>query len=248
MPAADLEKFAPRQQYFELDYLKAILRLLPMGSIWVTLVNLMGSVIEQYYQDTIDSTGELVDTTDSSTEFVEVAGTPTPGGITGALTPGNTFVSMLSCFAAELARLEVRCMVLFREQVPGLSSELLTDWERLAGLQASGTTAQRQDLVHARLYSSDYIGLTPAFYIDYAATLGFVITITQYSDISDPFYVAPIGIDPLDIGSRVGDRLSGSSSASVVLFTIVSGTGDVGVLKSEIQTLKPGHVVIIWSE
>ena len=212
MPAADLEKFAPRQQYFELDYLKAILRLLPLGSIWVTLVNAVGSP-----------------------------------------TAGNTFVTLFSCFAAELARLEVRCMTLFREQVPGMSSEMLADWERVAGMPEVGTTlaattAERQNLVHAKLYSDEEFGLTEDYYIAYAATLGYAIRFYPASDDSDAFYVAPVGVDALNIGSRMGDRLGSSSSLSYIIVKVVGGLIGTEQLQAAINYRKPAHILLGWQD
>lgn len=210
MAAADLEKFAPRQKYFELDYLKALLRLLPMGSIWVTLLNAIGSP-----------------------------------------TVGNTFVTLFSCLAAELARLEVRCMALFREQVPGMSSEMLSDWERVAGIPEIGgslalTTAERQNIVHAKLYSDEGFGLTEAYYVNYAALLGYGIRF--YYDESDPFYVAPVGVDLLDIGSRMGDRLNASASISYIIVKVIGGLTGTENLQAAIEYRKPAHILLNWQE
>jgi len=92
---------------------------------------------------------------------------------------------LLSCFASELSRFEADVVRLQRESVPGLSVELLSDWERIAGLPdictpPSLTTAQRQANVHTKIYLT-YSGLSSQFFIDYAAGLGITITISDVS-------------------------------------------------------------------
>jgi uncharacterized protein YmfQ (DUF2313 family) len=92
---------------------------------------------------------------------------------------------LLSCFSTEMERFASDFNKLLRESVPGLSTEaeLLTDWERIAGLPdecspLASTESQRQQVVHNKIYTQ-YSGLTKQFFIDYAAGLNVTITITD---------------------------------------------------------------------
>jgi uncharacterized protein YmfQ (DUF2313 family) len=93
----------------------------------------------------------------------------------------NVWARLLSCFASELERFEERVTALLTEMVPALSSELLEDWERVAGLpdecSALGATEEeRQNTVHEKI-TAQYAYMNEQFYIDYAAALGVTITI-----------------------------------------------------------------------
>lgn len=90
---------------------------------------------------------------------------------------------LMSCFSTECERFAADFNKLLRESVPGLSTEaeLLTDWERIAGLPdecspLASTESQRQQVVHNKIYTQ-YSGLTKQFFIDYAAGLNVTITI-----------------------------------------------------------------------
>lgn len=242
MSSQDLEKYIPQQRYFEFEYLNMLLRMLPLGPIWgATLYK----ISEYLYQNLITVSGDTQDNPNNNVYEVW-EGQPSDGNPSDSL-----FGVLLSVFAAELERLDASCIDLFRQQVPGTSTDMLDDWERVLALPESCSTIptsleERQAIAQAKLYSNYNVGLNKQFYIDYAATLGFVITIDEDSDLSKPFYVAPIGVDPFDIGSRVGDRLNDSNQLGVVVFTIISGPTDSTQLKCAMNKLKPSHVVIVW--
>lgn len=69
---------------------------------------------------------------------------------------GSTFLALVDAFAAELARLEASSEYLRDEAYPGLSDNLLTDWERVVGLPdpdfpTPTTLTDRRGTVLARL-------------------------------------------------------------------------------------------------
>lgn len=108
-------------------------------------------------------------------------------------TESNTSVwgEFLTVFALELSRLQDNMNKLLHEAVPGLSDELLDEWERIAGLPGdcgtlATTKAQRQQLVHAVItrgkgtYTPDeFRPLTKQYYEEYAQNFNMDITIND---------------------------------------------------------------------
>lgn len=97
---------------------------------------------------------------------------------------GSTLDNLLDAMAQELARLDARADRLTTEAVPSTTAELLTDWERVAGLpdSCSGLLSdtlqgRRADLV-SKLISRG--GQSPAYFIELAAALGYEVTIEEF--------------------------------------------------------------------
>lgn len=97
---------------------------------------------------------------------------------------GSTLDGLLDAMAEELARVSARMDRLPIEAVPNTTSELLPDWERVAGLpdNCSGQLAntlqgRRADLV-TKLTSLG--GQSRAYFIGLAAQLGFTVTIDEF--------------------------------------------------------------------
>lgn len=108
---------------------------------------------------------------------------------------------LLAAIAQEFARIDARAGQLIDEADPRTTSELLADWERVAGLSAYSpldgsllSAEQRRANLQARL--AERGGQTPAYYIALAARLGFTVTITEFQewdvgmDIEAPLYGA----------------------------------------------------------
>lgn len=240
-----LNQLIPQQRFFEFQYLNSLLQLLPRGPIWgATLFRLT----QYIFQDTIATAGDTVDNINTNTYEVW-ADQPSDGNYSDSL-----FGVILSAFAGELSRIDSEALDIFRQQMPGTSTYMLEDWERVLGLPefCAATTAQtieeRQALAHAKFYTDYNVGLNKQFYVDYAAKLGFIITVEEDTDLTKPFYVAPVGVDPNDIGSRMNDRLNDSKQIGNVVFTIISGPTDNAQLKCAMENLKPAHVIITWVE
>lgn len=107
-----------------------------------------------------------------------------PPGHAWTRDPGTTFEKLLDGMAQEWARLDARGDQLIREAIPSTTSELLPDWERVAGLpddcggqQSETLQGRRADLI-AKLTSTG--GQSPAYFIAVAAALGYTITITEF--------------------------------------------------------------------
>jgi uncharacterized protein YmfQ (DUF2313 family) len=97
---------------------------------------------------------------------------------------------MLSGLSQELARVDARALELVEEVDPRTTAELFADWERVAGLPdacvvafaGDQTAAQRRASLVGRLATLG--GQSPAYYIALAASLGYTVTITEFSEHS----------------------------------------------------------------
>jgi len=97
---------------------------------------------------------------------------------------GTTLDALLDAMSQELARIDARIDRLPTEALPSTTSELLADWERVAGLPdscsgllADTMQARRNDLV-SKLVSRG--GQSPAYFIEIAAALGFEVKIEEF--------------------------------------------------------------------
>lgn len=110
---------------------------------------------------------------------------------------------LLLAWADELSRVDGRAADLVEEADPRTTSELLADWERVAGLPdacvealaGTQTTAQRRAALVAKLTTIG--GQSPAYFVALAAALGYTVTITEYktftvrSKVNDPLNDTP---------------------------------------------------------
>lgn len=123
-----------------------------------------------------------------------------PQGAAWPREAGAMLTKLLNAFADEFARIDGRALNLIEEADPRTTSEMLADWERVAGLPdscvtTSQTTAQRRAALVARLTTIG--GQSPAYFIALAASLGFVITIDEFhlhtvnDDVNHPLYGQP---------------------------------------------------------
>lgn len=241
---SDLTQYVPKQKHFESAYHKALLKLLPKGILWPKNQDKIKPV--PTITDTTDSEEIFLDSVDSDDVYIDSV-------VSSSDSSGFSFFDCLfGALALELSRLEGRAFNLFKESIPGLSEEMLEDWETMLDLPEYGistgdlTVEQRKQIAQAKFYSDYNLGLSKQFYIDYAATLGFTITIDDTGDLSKPFLVACTGADLYDIGSRVGDRLNDSAQVANVVITITAGPDDDSVLKKIFEIIKPAHVIITW--
>jgi uncharacterized protein YmfQ (DUF2313 family) len=150
-------------------------------------------------------------------------------------------------------RLTARAANLLVDAFPATAVELLPEWESALGLPdpcagESPTIQLRQQQVVARLIAGG--GQSAEFFINYAATLGYDITITQFT--------------PFRFGGTFGRPLCGepwahawqvnAPSFTVERFTF--GRDAFGepfaewgntVLQCELNRLKPAHTVLIFA-
>lgn len=155
--------------------------------------------------------------------------------------------------AEELSRVDLRGDDLLGEVLPSTTVEMLTDWERAAGLPdpcvPSGQTLQeRRNALLTRLSGTG--GQSRAFFIALAESLGFTITITEFS----PFRT---GI------SCAGDPLCGEdwlfvwriNAPESTIIEFRAGISAVGeplrkwgneLLECVFNRVKPAHTVLLF--
>jgi len=216
-----------------LDYTDLLVDLLPDGIIWIYDRFFLGEVI----QDVIDNPDVWEDESSSPDIIQDV--------IDALGSTGNILRRLLSCFASELVRVQTDAFKLLNETDPGVATDLLEDWERVLGLpekcfeDLSLTVEERQVIAHTKLFE---LGQTTSksFYVEYAASLGFTITINEI----------PVDTAPRIMGvARMGvERMGGRGGYSILEITIVDGTSDNEILKCALNKAKQAHVIITWIE
>lgn len=168
---------------------------------------------------------------------------------------GTKLEILLKAWADEFARVDQRAADLVREADPRTTVEMLTDWERVAGLpdactgELEGLTNRREALV-SKL--GNLGGQSRQFFIDLAASLGFTVTITEEDSYA-----------PFTAGSVAGDALTNdpwqyiwtvhAPESSVVNFAAGSAAGDAlaewgnNELECVISRAKPAHTHVQFS-
>lgn len=172
------------------------------------------------------------------------------------MSPNSTFGKLLSCFASELNRLDDDIVALQREAIPGLSDELLEEWELDLGLPEpcvedpdSLTLKQRQDAAHSK-YTTNYAGLSEQFFLDLADSFGSVITISGGGGVGTPFRSGgPTEIDVTRVGpttppSATGRRVWSVARLHVWIVNIPSSDPNVSLLECIFNLLKPAHTIV----
>lgn len=166
--------------------------------------------------------------------------------------PSSVQVQALSSLMPTWARLAGRDENLLVDAFPTTTVELLPEWESTLGLPdpcagASPTLSQRQNQVTARF--EDAGGQTIAHFISFAATLGYAITVTEFT--------------PRRFGAQFGTPMYGTAWASAWQVNVPSITiayrkfGDLfgepyaawgnQVLSCELNRIKPAHTALIFS-
>lgn len=168
---------------------------------------------------------------------------------------GTTLHDLLDGMSIELARVDARGNALPLEANPSSTVELLTDWERVAGLpdKCSGTLEEtiqgRKQALLAKLTSTG--GQSIAYFTELAAALGYEVTIEEFR----PFRA---GL------SRAGDALTNGAwmftwrvrAAATAIISFRAGMSVAGerlrtwgndTLECKINQLKPAHTVALFA-
>lgn len=158
---------------------------------------------------------------------------------------------VLLALADEFARVDKRCDDLVAEADPRLTYELLTDWEKVAGLPdpCTGQPDMLEDRRSALLTKLTNVGgQSRQFFIDLAASLGFAVTITEF----DPFTCESPCTDPSNGEDwRFVWRVN-APETTIVESTCVSPCTeplrDWGneLLECAISRLKPAHTNVLF--
>ena len=168
---------------------------------------------------------------------------------------GTTLHSLLDGMSIELARVDGRGEALPLEANPSTTSEMLSDWERVAGLpdKCSGvleeTLQGRKNALLAKLSSTG--GQSAGYFIELAGVLGYTVTIEEYL----PFRAGRSRAgDALTNGDWVFTWLIRAAETSVISFRAgVSAAGERlrtwgnDTLECKINQLKPAHTIALFA-
>jgi len=191
----------------------------------------------------------------TAADYLEQLKTLLPPGQAFPREAGTTLHSLLDGMSIELARVDARGEALPLEAIPSSSSELLVDWERVAGLpdKCSGvleeTLQGRKNVLLAKLSSTG--GQSVAYFVELAASLGYVVTIEQFR----PFRVGLSSVgDALTNGAWVFTWRIKAPAVTVTSFRV--GQSAVGerlrtwgndTLECKINQLKPAHTIALFA-
>jgi len=191
----------------------------------------------------------------TAADYLEQLKTLLPPGQAFPREAGTTLHDLLEGMSIELARVDDRGESLPVEAIPATSNELLSDWERVAGLpdKCSGvledTLQGRRNALLAKLASTG--GQSSAYFIEIAAALGYTVTIETFK----PFRA---GL------SRAGDALTNGPWAftwlvrapEVSVTAFRAGLSAAGErlrtwgnesLECKINQLKPAHTIALFA-
>ena len=168
---------------------------------------------------------------------------------------GTTMDDLLAALAKEWARIDGRGMALIADALPSSTNELLTDWERFAGLpdKCAGTletTMQgRRNALVSKLAGTG--GQSRAYFIGIAAALGYDVTIEEFRPFRAGWSVAG---DPLTNGAWVFAWRVRAPAVTVIPFRAgLSSAGEPlqtwgnDTLECKINQLAPAHTVPIFA-
>ena len=191
----------------------------------------------------------------TAADYLEQLKTLLPPGQAFPREAGTTLHDLLEGMSIELARVDARGDTLPVEANPASTNELLSEWERVAGLpdKCSGfleaTLQGRKNALLAKLSSTG--GQSAAYFIELAGTLGYTVTIEEYR----PFRAGrSYAGDPLTNGDWVFTWLVRAPQTSVISFR--AGASAAGerlrtwgndTLECKINQLKPAHTIALFA-
>lgn len=164
----------------------------------------------------------------------------------------KTFGELLFAFGHELYNFKERLNALINEMVPGLSRELLPEWERDLGLPDEcslqiSTVEERSRVAHTK-YTTKYSGLSKSFFINYANNLGSVINVYDLAGSGQPFRVNKNRVDRTPTQGIDGARLWSSGVTFKWIVEIQKDDPNKDYLHCRFLQMNPAHMVLIWIE
>lgn len=213
-------------RYTREGYMWMLAGLLPKGFIWFGRHLTVGRIVQDISEgDTGWQDGEAYTT--EVQDVSEVSGY------------GDLLLRLLACFGAELERLGDDAYQVLNESDPGSAVWFLADWERVLGLpEIAGlplTLEERQRQAHVKRFHAGEI-TTSAWYIAYAAALGFGITVEELPVWCNAriYGAAQHGLEPY----------GGTRGYSELRITINSADSDIALLQAMLSRHKQAHVTI----
>jgi uncharacterized protein YmfQ (DUF2313 family) len=177
-----------------------------------------------------------------------------PKGLAWPTEDGSNWIKLLDAIAQEFARVDARCSDLINEALPDTTTELLPNWEQIAGLPdecselGDSYSIRRLNLI-AKLASRG--GQSPSYYISVALALGYEITVTEFDQFRADINSAgdPVNGEAWEYTWRVNAPLN-----SIVYFRAsLSAAGEPLAewgndrLECVINKLKPAHTIVLFS-
>ena len=174
----------------------------------------------------------------SADDYAGAARALMPRGRVWSQDPNSVQGQALGALGQSMARTDAAAIALLGDAFPAQPVNLLPDWESSLGLPdpcagLNPTVVQRQNQVQARFVGGG--GQSRARFVQFAATLGFTITITTYA----PFRV---GLD------TIGEPIASVAWAFAWGITVLTNTGglDRAVLACELNAIKPAETTLFF--
>lgn len=191
----------------------------------------------------------------SADQYAQLLKDLLPPGLAFPREPGTDIERFLQGAAVELARVDARAESLAVEVNPATTTELLTDWERAAGLpdRCAGvleeTLQGRRNALLAKLTSIG--GQSIEYFISVARALGYEISISEFRPFRAGLSRAG---DPLTNGKwRFVWRVNAPEESIIYFRAGLSAAGEALAswgnepLECKLNQLKPAHTRIIFS-
>lgn len=175
-----------------------------------------------------------------------------PRGIAWVDAVNNDLGQLLHGLAEELARVDAREDALIDEADPRTTYEMLPDWERAFGLPdpcvgEDLTLEQRLESLYAKVTNTG--GQSRQFFIDLAASLGYEVTITEFSP-----YTVNDSVDHPLYGDDWWFAWQVNAPENTVDYLTVNSDVDTPLaswgnerLECSINRLKPAHTQVIFA-
>lgn len=188
----------------------------------------------------------------SASDYLQSLQALLPQGLAWSRDTNATLTKLLSALAQEFERVGQRFADLYDERDPRLTLELLTDFERELALPDSCTPAaqtllERRKAIEAKITQQG--GQSIPYFIQLAKTIGYDITITEFS----PYTVNNLVNDPLYGQLWQFAWQVNAPEETVTLFTTNSAVNEYlarwGNIQLEciINRLKPAHTHVLFA-
>ncbi len=171
--------------------------------------------------------------------------------------PASNLTALLAAFADVLAEVDAAFNALYDEADPTTTTQLLTDWERIAALPDPAAGSDYQSVAERRAWLMSRLtgvgGQSAAYFIDLAAQLGTTISITEFSPWGCGF--GQCGRDPISGDGTVAMlwRVNMPVPPTYFFQAGLSQCGDplgyckTGVIEALFQRWKPAHTTLIFN-